>query len=224
MSPRRIIEKARDVGIDIIAITDHNMSENSFYAHKLCRDLQRPYVLFGMELQTEEEVHLLAIFDNYDIASLFQKTIYELLPPVQNNADFFGDQVVVDENDEIVRFEDRLLLNSAQISIATAVSWIKSHNGLAIPCHIDSPTFSIISQLGYIPEGIPFDAFEVRDITNAHTLLPLIMQKHIPFVTFSDAHYLNDIGRRTTRLNLEEPTCKEIERALKILGNQDNGL
>lgn len=223
MSPKNIVSKANEVGLDIIAITDHNMTENSYYAHELGKR-SGTLVLFGMELQTEEEVHLLAVFDNFETALLFQETIYDLLPAVKNDPDFFGDQVVVDGNDQIIRFEDRLLLNSAQISITAAVSWIKSHGGLAIPCHIDSPTFSIISQLGYVPDGIPFDALEVRDIGKAHTLAPLIFQKHVPFVTFSDAHYLQDIGRRVTHLDLDEPSCKEIERALRDLGNTNSNL
>jgi len=75
-----------------------------------------------------------------------------------------------------------------------------------------------------VPDGIPFDALEIRDIKNAHALAPLILQKHAPFVTFSDAHYLQDIGRRATRLDLDEPSCKEIERALKMLGDNDGSL
>jgi len=219
MSPRNIVNKAREVGLDIIAITDHNMAENSFYAHRLAKE-SRLYVLFGMELQTEEEIHLLAVFDNFETAFLFQKTIYDLLPPVKNDPDFFGDQVVVDENDEIIRFEERLLLNSVQISIGKAVSLITSQGGLAIPSHIDSLTFSIISQLGFIPGEIPFDALEIKDPNRATELKPFIFQKDIAFVTFSDAHYLKDIGRRTTRLDLEEPSCKEIRRALKSLGSE----
>ena len=214
MSPKNIIINAQKAGLDIIAITDHNMVENGFYAHELAKNTGTA-VLFGMELQTQEEMHLLVIFDDYDAAMDFQKKIYELLPPIQNDTSYFGDQVVVDENDEIIRFEDRLLLNSSQISIGDAVSWVKTHGGLAIPSHIDSPTFSIISQLGYIPDDIPFDALEVRNNNSIPELLPYIMRKDLPFVTFSDAHYVNDIGIRRTQLYLNEPSCKEIENAFK---------
>lgn len=214
MSPKNIVINAQKAGLDIIAITDHNMVENVFYAHELAKETGTT-VLFGMELQTQEEIHLLVIFDDYDTAMDFQKKIYALLPPIQNNTSYFGDQVVVDENDEIIRFEDRLLLNSSQISIGDAVSWVKAHGGLAIPSHIDSPTFSIISQLGYIPDDIPFDALEVRNKNNIPELLPYIMRKDLPFVTFSDAHYINDIGIRKTQLYLNEPSCKEIENAFK---------
>jgi len=216
MSPINIIAKAKEVGLHVISITDHNMVENSLYANEIGKKLGIT-VLFGMELQTLEEIHLLAFFDTYNLALTFQEKIYSLLPDIQNDADYFGDQVVVNEENEIIRFENRLLLNSAQISITDATTWIKNHGGIAIPSHIDSPTFSIISQLGYIPDDLPFDALEVRNKEKATELLPLIMRKEMPFVSFSDAHYLVDIGKRRIELDLEEPNCTEISGALKQL-------
>jgi predicted metal-dependent phosphoesterase TrpH len=216
MSPINIIAKAKEVGLHVISITDHNMVENCLYANEIGKKLGIT-VLFGMELQTLEEIHLLAFFDTYNLALAFQEKIYSLLPDIQNDADYFGDQVVVNEENEIIRFENRLLLNSAQISITDATAWIKNHGGVAIPSHIDSPTFSIISQLGYIPDDLPFDALEVRNKEKATELLPLIMKKDIPFVSFSDAHYLVDIGKRRIELDLEEPNCIEISGALKQL-------
>lgn len=216
MSPINIITKAKEVGLHVISITDHNMVENCLYANEIGKKFGIT-VLFGMELQTLEEIHLLAFFDTYNLALAFQEKIYSLLPDIQNDADYFGDQVVVNEENEIIRFENRLLLNSAQISITDATAWIKNHGGVAIPSHIDSPTFSIISQLGYIPDDLPFDALEVRNKEKATELLPLIMRKDIPFVSFSDAHYLVDIGKRRIELDLEEPNCTEISGALKKL-------
>jgi hypothetical protein len=216
MSPVNIVARAKEVGLHIIAVTDHNMVENSFYAHELGKKAGL-HVLFGMELQTLEEIHLLAIFDNFELALSFQDKVYQLLPDIRNDADYFGDQVVVNEENEIVRFEDRLLLNSAQISVTDAALWIKSHGGLCIPSHIDSQTFSIITQLGFIPGDLPCDALEIRKKEHIAELLPLIMCKNVPFVSFSDAHYLMDIGKRRINLELDEPSCKDISRALKQL-------
>jgi predicted metal-dependent phosphoesterase TrpH len=216
MSPSNIIAKAKEVGLHVISITDHNMVENCLYAHEIGKKFGIT-VLFGMELQTLEEIHLLAFFDTYNIALAFQEKIYNLLPDIQNDADYFGDQVVVNEENEIIRFENRLLLNSAQISITDATAWIKNHGGLAIPSHVDSPTFSIISQLGYIPDDLSFDALEVRNKEKTAELLPFLMRKEMPFVSFSDAHYLVDIGKRRINLELEEPNCSEISGALKQL-------
>jgi hypothetical protein len=221
MSPKNIVEKVHEIGLHIIAITDHNMTENSFYARELGKK-RGITVLCGMELQTLEEIHLLAIFDEYEVAFDFQKKIYDLLPVVHNDVDFFGDQIVVDTENEIVRSEKRLLLNSAQISIDNAVKLIKSMGGIAIPSHIDSATFSIISQLGFVPDNIPFDALEVRHLEKVSDLLPLIMRKNVPFVTFSDAHYVDDIGKRRITLNLNEPNCEEIAKSLELLGRDND--
>lgn len=216
MSPRNIISRAREVGLDIVAITDHNMVENAFYANEIAGKTP-PLVLFGMELQTMEEIHVLVLFDLYETALGFQTKIYDLLPDVKNDPAYFGDQVVVDEKDEIVRFEERLLLNSAQISLSEAVSTVKSKKGLVIPSHIDSPSFSIISQLGFVPDDLPFDALEVINRKSTDDLLPLVGQNNFPFVTFSDAHYLNEIGKRRTDLRLKEASLGEIGRALQEL-------
>jgi 3',5'-nucleoside bisphosphate phosphatase len=217
MSPRAIVEKSREVGLDMIAITDHNMTENSRYA-ALVSEPSGPVVLFGMELQTAEEVHLLALFADYETAMSLQTLVYSLLPAVENRPDYFGDQVVVDQDDTIIRFEQRLLLNSANISVNEAVSWIKAHGGLVIASHIDSPAFSLISQLGYVPDDTPFDALEVADRQKLLALLGVVNAKNIPIVSFSDAHCLDDLGRRRTSLLMEEASFREVVRALHASG------
>jgi len=220
MSPKNIVINAQKAGLDIIAVTDHNMVENGIYAHELAKK-SGTTVLFGMELQTQEEIHLLVIFDDYGTASSFQKTIYNLLPVIENDPSYFGDQVVVDCDDNIVRFEKRLLLNSAQISLSESVSLAKQMGALVISSHVDSPNFSIISQLGYVPEDLPIDALEVRKKENIPHILPFIMNKNLPFVTFSDAHYIDDIGKRVTALSLNKPNIGEIVKALKTIDNMD---
>jgi predicted metal-dependent phosphoesterase TrpH len=223
MSPRNIVTKANEAGLDIIAVTDHNMVENALYAYEIGKK-NNLLVLPGMELQTVEEIHLLALFGDNEVALEFQKKVYASLPSVKNNADYFGDQVVADENDEIIRFEDKLLLNSAQISLDDAVSMIKEHDGLVIPSHIDSSIYSIVSQLGYVPENLPVDALEITDRANIPLMMPFILNKTLPFVTFSDAHYVQDIGKKRTYLELEEPTFEEVVKALlRMRGNERKG-
>lgn len=217
MSAKNIVARSREVGLDMIAITDHNMVENSFYVDKLARGAG-PVVLFGMELQTMEEVHLLVLFGNFATAMELQQFVYDRLPPIENDPEYFGDQVVVDEDDDIVRFEDRLLLNSSGVSVNQAFSWAKEHGGLVIPSHIDSPTFSIISQLGYVPDDIRFDALEIANREKLPEMGPFIMCKDVPIVSFSDAHYLNDIGRKRLSLEMEEPTFAAVANALHALG------
>lgn len=213
MSPQNIVKRAKEVGLDMIAITDHNMVENALYAHELGKKFGLA-VIFGMELQTREEIHLLVFFSNYKAALGFQRKIYQYLPAVKNNPAYFGDQVVVDENDNIVRFEEKLLLNSVQVSLDTAVSWVKLSGGVVIPAHVDSLAYSILSQLGYVPDNLSFDALEIINKQKITELLPFIVPSGIPFVTFSDAHYLADIGKRRTIFYLRAPDFEEITKAL----------
>jgi 3',5'-nucleoside bisphosphate phosphatase len=220
MSPRNIVLRAKEVGLDIIAITDHNMVENGPYASELS-SAAGVLVLFGMELQTREEIHLLVLFGNSEVAFDFQDETYALLPDVKNDIQYFGDQVVVDENDRIIRFEEKLLLNSVQISLDEAVARVKELGGLVIPSHVDSPTFSIISQLGFVPDDLPFDALEVRNKKNLPEVLPFVAPKCIPIVSFSDAHYLKDVGRRRTVLYLELGHFSEIAAAFRHVSIDD---
>lgn len=220
MSPRNIVLRAKEVGLHIIAITDHNMVENGLYAAGLGRATGL-LVIFGMELQTREEIHLIALFGDSKVALDFQDETYALLPDVKNDVPHFGDQVVVDESDKIIRFEERLLLNSVQISLDDAVARVKELGGLVIASHIDSPTYSIISQLGFVPDNIPLDALEIRNRRNLPEVLPFVVPKHIPIVSFSDAHYLNDLGRRKTVLHLEAGHFSEIAAAFRHASSDD---
>jgi 3',5'-nucleoside bisphosphate phosphatase len=217
MSARNIVARAQEAGLDIIAITDHNMAENCLYATVLARKEGRPLVLSGMELQTMEELHILAIFGDNETAMDLQDFVYSHLPDIDNDPDYFGDQVVVDEKDVIVRFEDKMLLNSSTITLNEAVVWIKGRGGIVIASHIDSPTFSIISQLGYVPADVPFDGLEVKHMDRVGEVLDFIMDKEVPLLTFSDAHYLKDIGKRRISLSMEEPSFEGVAVALKKL-------
>jgi len=217
MSARNIVARSQEVGLDIIAITDHNMAENCLYAAALARQDGWPLVLSGMELQTVEELHILAIFGNNETAMDLQGFVYSRLPDIDNDPEYFGDQVVVDDKDDIVRFEDKMLLNSSTISLNEAVTWIKDRGGLAIASHIDSPTFSIISQLGYVPADVPFDGLEVKHMDQVDHILDFIMDKDVPLLTFSDAHYLKDIGKRRISLTMEEASFDGVAEALRKL-------
>ena len=117
MSPAAIVRRARELALDVIAVTDHNSVENGFTAARLGEKIGLK-VLFGMEAQTREDVHVLCLFEDRRQAERFNERVYALLPDVDNNPDLFGDQVVVDEQDNIVRQEEKLLLNALDISVA----------------------------------------------------------------------------------------------------------
>ena len=62
MTPERIINRAVDRGLDIIAISDHNSAENLGVAMEIA-SRSSIAVLPSIEITSSEEVHVLAIFD-----------------------------------------------------------------------------------------------------------------------------------------------------------------
>jgi len=216
MSPRRIVEEAVKRGLNIIALTDHNAYENSFYAGKIAREYGL-YPLYGIEVQTTEEVHVLGIFETYEDLEKFGCEVYEKLPEVPNNPDYFGDQVVVNEEDEILRFEQKLLLNSVSMSLEEVIWGIKERGGLAFLSHVNADHFSVTSQLGFIPENLPIDGVEVtyNVDSNAFKEIPGIL--NYPVITSSDSHYPEEIGRGYVIFYIEKPSLEEIKKALQKL-------
>lgn len=220
MSPKRIVERAKILGINLISITDHNAIQNSEPTKNLAEKYGISYI-YGIEVQTEEELHVLTYFDNYTDLSNVWKTVYEKLPNIKNNPGYFGDQVIVDEEENIVGFEEKLLLNSSKISLEDLCKIVQENNGIAIPAHIDSATYGIISQIGFIPHDSFFPFLEISCEHKEKKLIDeLSYLKSYKFVSFSDAHYINEIGKCYTVFELELPTIPELLMASKDLNKR----
>jgi hypothetical protein len=111
-----------------------------------------------------------------------------------------GDQVYVDEDGNILGTVDRYLGNSADIGLDELGERILSRGGMFIPSHIDRPFFSVVSQLGFLPD-LPYTAVELVDPSNRH--LAVTGGRIITGIYTSDAHYPDDIGRRSTVLEID---------------------
>jgi PHP family Zn ribbon phosphoesterase len=134
----------------------------------------------------------------------------------KNNPEAFGLQVIVSENDEVEGFQDKLLIGAADLSVEEVVSYIHRLGGLAIASHVDRESYSVIGQLGFIPENLDFDALELsKNISYAEARRRFAEYNRYPFIKNSDAHFLNDIGESTTGYFLEEPSFGEIRKALQ---------
>ena len=206
MMPTAIVTKALEKGLDIIAVTDHNSAGN-FKAVKKAGIKEGLTVIGGMEICSEEEVHLLAYFDNNEDLFNMEEIVQSNLPGI-NNAEAFGDQVFLDSKNKILGVSENLLFGATTLTIDRIVELVHQNFGMIIAAHVDREVFSIISQLGYIPEGIDLDGLELvrPDSGNFY---------EYPVISCSDAHYIEDIGKRTITLMLEKPDIKEIMMALK---------
>lgn len=217
MSPKRIVEKAKVRMLDIIGICDHNSAENVCYvinaAKNTCPSLK---VLSGMEICTKEEVHIIGLFDELSDVLTLQEIIYQSLPEVKNNPELFGEQIIANEFDEIEGYNDRLLIGACSLGVHKIVDEIHKLNGIAIASHIDRESFSLIGQLGFIPEDLSIDAVEISQNINPDDALKRFPEiERFPIIRSSDAHFLEDIGKVTTSFLIEEPTINEIKKALK---------
>ncbi len=214
MVPPLIIRQAKRMGLSLIAITDHNTCDN---VEPLVQASAGTgvHVLPGMELQSKEEVHLLCLFDTIEQCRQWQEQVSQKLPPLTNKEEIFGAQFVVDAAGEWVRTEERLLSVSADISLEEAVSGVQSIGGMVIPAHVDRPCFSLLSNLGMIPDSLQVGAFEVtpRFVPAVGLRIWPQLEKRC-LVVNGDAHRLEEMRGRTW-LTLETPEIGEIELACK---------
>lgn len=215
MTPRRIIDSALGKGLQIIAIADHNSAENTEIAVKTGRE-RGITVLPAMELTSREEVHVLALFGSTESALRMQAVIYDKLQDGCNDEQNIGYQLVVNELDEILAFNKRLLIGATSIPLGELINGIHSFGGLAVASHIDREHFSVISQLGFIPQDAAFDALEIScNMGRQEAAGQFDSYAAVAWVTSSDAHNLGDIGKRTTTFFLIEPSFREIAMAFK---------
>ena len=213
MIPPLIVQEALDRGIQIIAITDHNATANIQAVQQAAQGTDL-IILPGMELQTREEVHVLCLFDTLEQAYALQAEVDRLLPPLANDPDHFGMQLVVDATGEFLRQEERLLLTSADLSLDEAFSIVQNLGGLFIPAHINRKAYGLIEVLGLLPDNLPIEALEIsRHIKPAEVPLRFPQVKGLPLIQNGDVHRLDEfLG--VTQLHIGEVTVSEFRLAI----------
>ncbi len=212
MSPKRILSSAAQKDIDIIGICDHNSSENSLAVMNAAKKMDVT-VLPGMEVTSQEEVHVLALFDEIENAHKLQEDVYNNLPG-ENDEKAFGMQVVVNEKEEVLSFNKKLLIGATTIPLEEVIRLIHSLSGIAIASHIDRESFSIIGQLGFIPDNLELDALEISPNISFKEARKRYVGNY-PITCSSDAHYPDDIGKGFTSFLLEDISVAEIKKALR---------
>lgn len=212
MIPPLIVQRARDLGLGLIAITDHNAAAN-------CEAVMRAAegsglaVLPGMEVQTSEEVHVVCLFDTLEQALTWQGIIFNHLPDLPNPEATFGAQFVVDANGEYIRTETRLLITSIDLTLNDVVRRVRQLGGLAIPAHVDRPMASLLVNLGFVPPGLDVPALELFRLTQpAEAIAKWPELANWPLTRASDAHQLSEMTP-ALRLHINEPTLAELSLA-----------
>jgi len=207
MSPARIAETAAARGLDIVALTDHNATLNCpAFAISCARRGLIP--LFGLEMSSVEEVHLLALFPAPRTALEFGAAIHDLIPLLPWDPGSFGDQVVVDEEEGVLELHERWLGAALDAPLGDLAEMARKAGAIVIPAHVDRGMFSVYSQLGFLPPG-PYDAVESMGPP------PLSLTLGLSAISGSDAHYPEHIGRRPTIVEMPEEGVIALRKALK---------
>jgi len=203
MGPRTLVRKAKALGITLLALTDHNCGRNT-PAFEIIARKEGIFPLCGVEVTTSEEVHVLCFFKTAEKTMVFGKIIEDSLPKIPLNHEKMGDQLVVNEEEEILDEVDFYLGTASSLGIAEVQELCHRLGGIFIPAHIDRPSSSLLSQLGYLPD-LPYDGFETHRTTGG------LDTGKAKLVKGSDAHHPDMIGQRTCELDLPELSWEAIK-------------
>ncbi|MCL2219390.1 MAG: PHP domain-containing protein [Chitinispirillia bacterium] len=211
MAPSAIVARAMEVGINCLALTDHNSAGNCAAMANLC---ERNGILFfpGMEVTTAEEAHIVCLFGEVGAAMELGRIVYGKLPDIENNPDKFGDQVLVNEEDEVEGFEERYLGVACGLTIDQLRQHVFALGGLFIAAHVDKPCFSVISQLGFLS-----GEFSATELSRAGAMREksFNLVKGYTAVSASDSHYLHTLGSAYVEFEPEEAGIEGYGQALR---------
>lgn len=214
-TPNNIVGMAYLSGIKVLALTDHNTSKNcpAFF------EAAKRYGIVpvaGLELTTSEDIHLVCLFEKLDDAMRFDEYLGARRVLIKNRTDVFGEQLILNGDDEVIGEEEYLLPNATTISLDEAPELVKSYGGICYPAHIDRDSNGIIAILGTLPPTPSFSCVEMRsqDKIDEYTEKYSLSDKVI--VVNSDAHYLTDINEKNVFFELDaNPDCPdEVRREL----------
>lgn len=211
MAPTMIVRQAMRRGIDILAVTDHNSAEN-VESLVLAAAASSVRILPGMEVETSEEVHLVVMFDTVEQALQWQEFVYAHLPPLENDERLYGVQLALSQSNQFLHKVSRRLITPTDLNVDTVVERAKALGGFCVPAHVDRPSYSIISNLGFIPDTLDVPALELSP--NAKGPLEEWTAGRV-VIRSSDAHDLPQIGICRTMFLLAEPTAHEIQLACR---------
>ncbi|MBQ9824383.1 MAG: PHP domain-containing protein [Solobacterium sp.] len=196
MTPNNICNMAFIKGLDLIAVTDHNSTKNLPAVAEVAKAIGLK-MLYGAELETSEEVHVLGLFNKLEKALKFQEWIDSKMPNVKNDEDFFGHQWIMNSQDEKIGDEERLLLVSLSATLEETAAAIHEYGGRVILAHVLDRANSVTHQLGFIPMDLAYDGLEVKNEEQRLRVIstnPWITEDSTNWFIDSDAHYLTDIS------------------------------
>ena len=216
MTPHHIVMRAAQYGVDAVAITDHNASANAVAAVEAAKNYGVK-VFPGMEVECREEAHIVVLFDTLEQLAAWQKIVDANMSGLKNNAERFGAQFIVDDDDNFIAEEERMLLGPLKLPAAEVIQKVNAMGGMAIAAHVDRPSYSLLMQLGFLPSDMGLAAAEIssvgiRELKEQKLKLAL---GGLNYVTDSDAHMMDSfINGPKNLITVKSLTVAELKLAL----------
>lgn len=194
MTPNNIAGMAAIKGLNVLALTDHNSAKNCPAFFEACKR-QGIIPIAGVELSTEEDIHLVCLFEELDDAMKFDAAIEEHLLTIKNRPEIFGEQLILNGDDEPIGEVESLLISPTDLPIEEAVRFARSYGAHVHPAHIDRESNGILAMLGDIPCEYGFKFFELRERENAEKISDTVEELNGDnILVCSDAHQLWNIN------------------------------
>ena len=203
MTPANIAGMASLCGLGIVALTDHNSTKNCRAFFKAAKKYGIIPVA-GMEMTTAEDVHIVILFPTLEGAEEFDREYQNYRILYKNKTEIFGDQLIVDEFDNVVGIEENLLINASRMSIDEAARAAERYGAAIFPAHIDREENGIISVLGALPDSPYFPTVELNDGSKKDEYVKKFSLGGRLIVTDSDAHHLWQINEAENFIELDD--------------------
>lgn len=221
MTPNNIVNMAALAGLDAIALTDHNSCANCAAVMRVAAEnFPQMTVLPGMELETSEEVHVVCLFEELAGALAFEKLVADALPRIPNRKEIYGDQLLCNERDEVTGEKEHLLVTATALSVDGLPALVRQFGGVAIPAHVDRPSYSLLSNLGFISDEMGFSSIEISTKLFGEKAAKFLEKNQFVrynVVMSSDSHNLGTIGIQAETLEVSENSARAI---IHRLGNR----
>ena len=205
MTINNIFNMAYIKGLQLIAITDHNSLKQQYYLEKIIEhDILKGKIdyVHGVELQSSEEIHLLAYFKKGSNLNVIQEWIDKHLIKVKNQSDYYGNQYIFNEFDEVIGIEDNLLISSLDLNVYQIVKKVHEFNGVVILAHVMAKRYGIYEVYHGILDDLNYDGIEVESIKQLNELKQLCKHLKDDYVFFnSDAHNLESISEPINQID-----------------------
>jgi PHP family Zn ribbon phosphoesterase len=207
MTPWNIVGMAMLKGLDAVAVCDHNSALNLPAAIKAGKEYG-VCVVPGIEVTSREDVHLLCYFEALEQALELSEVLDTKQPNIKNKPSLFGEQIIVNEDDEPVGNFERLLLTACDLSLEDIYTITNEIGGIMVPAHVNKGANSLMIVLGMMPQDLDIPTVEIFGI-RPHSMLGRLC------LTSSDAHQLPDILEKGYQLKVDEISTKGIIAALR---------